>query len=177
MLLGWGRGSPTAPPPALPPRHPANAEVLSASQWMNHFASTEQLWQLPGPPTSTPPTNYAVNSTYSPSTYGYMPGARPAVDTTHKPTFLQRRPSNSIREDDIGQHHVNGSNHVAKPPLPVSNFLASSWKSNNLCLEFLSNLLRSLDLKAPFSEKETNTVRSKKRLIHQQPPHRNSCRP
>lgn len=121
MLIkpGWVRGSSETIPPALPPRQPGNVEPLSASQWMNHFASKEQLWQLPGPPASAPPTSHVPNTTYESNMYGPMLGAQPGLGTSYNSPSLQRRPSNSRWEDDNHESHMIDTSPVAKPPLPV----------------------------------------------------------
>ena len=87
---------------------------------MNHFASTEQLWQLPGPPASAPPPSHVTTTTYSPSTYGLTPGAQPDVVPSHNAALPGRRSSNSTWEDDSRHGQINASAPVAKPPLPVS---------------------------------------------------------
>ena len=101
--------SPAIAPPPLPPRHPDNIENFSASQWMQHFASTEKLWQLPGPP-RTAPLGVQSASVYDPGTYGPMPGSRLS------PHRANGSDNGGDLDDTLSQASAQGS----KPPLPVS---------------------------------------------------------
>lgn len=106
----WGSPSPATAAPPLPPRQPANSEAFSASQWMNHFASKEALWQLPGPPVTNSTASPTTNAVYDPNMYGPMSGDRP-------PSY---NPEDSAWEHSIGHGQSQTNAQMMKPPLPVS---------------------------------------------------------
>lgn len=78
-------------------------------------------WQLPGPPPSAPPLSQVIFATYSPSTYGPMPGAR------HSPVNLGLRHGDaSLGTPDTSRWGVKynhqdtlGRVEGSKPALPV----------------------------------------------------------
>ncbi|KAL8831376.1 MAG: hypothetical protein Q9191_000902 [Dirinaria sp. TL-2023a] len=125
------RRSPFSTPPSLPPRQPANPEPLPASQWINRFVATEQLWNLPGPPSSTPPSSHMSNAPYDPNTYGLMPGAHqpadvlPAIQQPQNPPS-GRRPENSTWEDDYNYANTDEPAIASKPPLPPRPYASTS---------------------------------------------------
>ena len=85
---------------------------------MNHFASTEQLWQLPGPPASAPPGSQNASAAYNPNTYGPMPGHRP---DPRSGAAIERQNDGSTWVEDNGIGHDEASRLISKPPLPVSD--------------------------------------------------------
>ena len=82
---------------------------------MNHFASTEQLWQLPGPPASAPPVSQNVSAAYNPNTYGPMHPRSGAA--------IERQNDGSTWVEDHGIGHDEASRLTSKPPLPVSKLV------------------------------------------------------
>ena len=110
--LRWGSPSPATAAPPLPPRQPASSEAFSASQWMNHFASKEPSWQLPGPPATASTANATTNAVYNPNTYGPISGDRP-------PSY---NPEDSAWEQSIGHEQSQKITQMTKPPLPVSGY-------------------------------------------------------
>ena len=93
---------------------------------MNHFAGTEQLWQLPGPPTSAPPTSHDQTPTYNPIAYGPMPGHR----LSPKAAGDTAKPAGGSNVDHHGSTQGEALAQAEKPPLPVSgHFLYRKFPS------------------------------------------------
>lgn len=90
---------------------------------MNHFASTEQLWQLPGPPASAPPVSQNASAAYNPNTYGPMHPRSGAA--------IERQNDGSTWVEDHGIGHDEASRLTSKPPLPVSNLVGvRRWEAS-----------------------------------------------
>ena len=141
MCADWSRRSPFSTPPTLPPRQAPHPEPLSASQWMNHFAASEQLWNLPGPPVSAPPSSHISNAAYNPNTYGPMPGAHQSTDV---PPAVQQpqnppsgpRPVSSTWEEHHSYENVDEPATSSKPPLPVGRTVTFSNTTSTPLLIF-----------------------------------------
>ena len=87
---------------------------------MNHFAATDRLWQLPGPPSSTLPSNHISNTIYNPNTYGPMPSAQqPTAVQQPQDVVSGRRPGESTWEESYGYGNIEETTDASKPPLPV----------------------------------------------------------
>lgn len=120
-------------PPPLPPRNPPNlTSSPPTSQYSPYQNGSLQQTRLPGPPSTAPPTHAVARSSYNPSIYGPITGARLSPIN---PTWNQS--SHSVTNTDTSKWGVNyyhgdvsKPQSESKPPLPVSDSISEQVKSS-----------------------------------------------